>query len=106
LRRYKLHLASATTQCPNGITDAQSKRIEEELQGKKSRYNDLFLVAVVQPPPRQPQKSSFSSRDASKKETMHKRRHHPIIDHRFSSWRKSSLTKIMPSTRSLADTTN
>jgi hypothetical protein len=73
---------------------------------EKSRFSDLFPRAATLTPPRQHQKSSFSKSDASKKETVHKRRRRPIIDLRFSPWRKSSLTKAMPSTRSLPGTTN
>jgi hypothetical protein len=51
---------------------------------EKSCYSDLILVAAVQTPPRQPQKFSFSNSNASKKETVHKGRRRPIIDHRFS----------------------
>jgi hypothetical protein len=36
LKRYQLHLASATTQRPSGITDAHSKKIEKNYR-KKSR---------------------------------------------------------------------
>jgi hypothetical protein len=85
LWRYQLHPASATMECPNGITDAHSQKIQEELQKKKkSRYIDLFLVAAVQPPPRQHYKFSFSKSDTSKKEIVHKSYRRPIIDHRFS----------------------
>jgi hypothetical protein len=60
---------------------------------KMSRYSDLFHVAAAQPPPRQHQKFSFSKSDASKKETVHKHHRRLIIDHRFSPWIKSPLTK-------------
>jgi hypothetical protein len=71
----------------------QPKKIKEELQKRKSRYSDLFLVTAAQTPPRQHQKFSISNSNASKKETMHKLRRRPIIDHRISPRRKSSLTK-------------
>jgi hypothetical protein len=35
LWRYQLHPASATMECPNGITDAHSQKIQEELQKKE-----------------------------------------------------------------------
>jgi hypothetical protein len=38
-------------------------------------------------------KSNFSNTDAFKKEIMHKRHRFPTIDHRFSSWRKSTPLK-------------
>jgi hypothetical protein len=63
----------------------QPKNTRRITKKKKSRYNDLFLEAAVQPPPRQHQKYSFSKSDASKKETLHKHRRCPIIDHRFRS---------------------
>jgi hypothetical protein len=31
-RKYQLHPASATMQCPNGITDAHNQKTKEELQ--------------------------------------------------------------------------
>jgi hypothetical protein len=62
--------------------DAHNQK-EEELQKKKSHYSDLFLIAAIQTPPRQHQKSSFSNRDALKKETLHKHHHHPIIYHTY-----------------------
>jgi hypothetical protein len=63
---------------------------EEEKKEEKSRYNDLFLVAIVQTPPRQHPKFKFSKSDASKKEAVHKHHSRPIIDHWFSSWRNFS----------------
>jgi hypothetical protein len=35
LRGYHLHLASTTTQCPSGNTDAHNQKKEEELQKRK-----------------------------------------------------------------------
>jgi hypothetical protein len=84
-RRYQLHPASATTHCPSDITDAHSPKHKEELQKKeKSRYSNLFLETTALTPPKQHQKFNFSKSDASKKETVHKRRRRPIIDLGFS----------------------
>jgi hypothetical protein len=76
------------------------------IKKEKSSYSDNFLVAATLTPPRQHQKSNISKSNTSKKETVHKCRRHPIIDLRFSPWRKFSLTKTIPSTRSLLGTTN
>jgi hypothetical protein len=73
---------------------------------KKSCYSDQFLREATLTPPKQHQKSNFSKRDAFKKETEHKHRRRPIIDLRFSPWRKSSHTKATPSMRLLPGTTN
>jgi hypothetical protein len=70
-----------------------AKKHKKNYRKEKSRYSDSFLIAAVQPPPKQHQKFSFSKSDTSKKETVHKHRRRPIIDHRFSPWRKSSLIK-------------
>jgi hypothetical protein len=48
LRRFQLHLASTSMQCPSGITDAYIEKEEKELQKEKSRY----LIALVQTTPR------------------------------------------------------
>jgi hypothetical protein len=72
---------------------------------EKVHLNDQFVVQLTTPP-RQHQKFSFTKSDASKKEIVQKHRRRPIIDLRFSPWRKSSLSKPMPSTRSLLGTTN
>jgi hypothetical protein len=56
---------------------------KKKYKKEKSLYSDQFLVATVQTLPKQHQKSIFSKSDASNKETMHKRRHRPIIDLRF-----------------------
>jgi hypothetical protein len=64
---------------------------------KKSRYSDLFLVAAVQPPPRQHKKFSFSKRNASKKETVHKHCRRPIIYRRIFTVEKVPAHKTMPS---------
>jgi hypothetical protein len=59
--RYQLHLASATTQCPSGNTDAHSqKRRRRITEKKKARYSEKFLVAATLTPPRQHQKSNIS----------------------------------------------
>jgi hypothetical protein len=57
-----------------------AKKKEKE----KSRYRDRKLETGTLTPPRQHQKISFSIRDASKKETVHKRCRRPIIDLRYS----------------------
>jgi hypothetical protein len=75
-------------------------------KNEKSSYSDKFLIAATLTPPREHQKSNISKRNASKKETVHKHRRYPIIDLKISPWRKSALTKTMPSTRSLSGTTN
>jgi hypothetical protein len=90
---------------PNGITDAYGQKKKKNYIKEKFRYSDLILVAILQTPPRQPQKFRFSNSDAFKKETVHKSRRRLIIDHKFSLWR-ISLTKTMSSTKSLPDTTN
>jgi hypothetical protein len=46
------------------------------------------LVAATQTTTNTAPAVKFSKSEASKKETLHKRRHHPIIDLMFSSWRK------------------
>jgi hypothetical protein len=66
----------------------------------------IFLVAVIQTLLRKYMKFKLSKSDAFKKEKVHKYRPHPNIDYRFSTWRKSAISKIMPSTRPLPDTTN
>jgi hypothetical protein len=43
--------------------DAHNQK-KKNYKKEKSRYNDLFLVAAVQTPPRQHQKSSFSNSEA------------------------------------------
>jgi hypothetical protein len=78
-RRYQLHSAFATTHCPSGIIDAHNPKKRRITIKEKSRYSDLFLLAVVLTPPRKHQKSSFSKSDDSKKKTMHTHRPHPII---------------------------
>jgi hypothetical protein len=70
-----------------------AKKQKKKYKKEKSRYSYLFLIAAEQTPPRKHQKFAFSNSDASKKETVHKRCHRPIIDHRFSPWRKTPLTK-------------
>jgi hypothetical protein len=56
------------------------KQKEEEKKKDKSRYIDLFLVAVVQTSPRQHPELKFSKSGPSKKKAVHK--HHSwIIDH-------------------------
>jgi hypothetical protein len=70
-----------------------TKKHKKNYGKEKFRYSDLFPVAVVQPPPRKYQKSSFSNSDVSKKEIVHKHHSRPIIYRNFSPWRKSSLTK-------------
>jgi hypothetical protein len=47
---------------------AKKKRIVEK---EKPRYNDKFLVAETQTPPRQHQKSNIFKSDASKKGKVH-----------------------------------
>jgi hypothetical protein len=44
---------------------SKRRRITEKIV-----YSDLIVLAVVQTPPRQHQKSSFSNSNASKKETI------------------------------------
>jgi hypothetical protein len=66
---------------------------KRKITKKKSRYRDWKLETTIVTPPTQHQKINFSIMDASKKETMHKRCRRPIIDLRFSPWRKSSLSK-------------
>jgi hypothetical protein len=96
-QRYQLHPASATTQCPKDLRmHTALKQMEEQEENnnkERSRYCDLFLVDALQPLSRQQQKSKFSKSDAFKKETVHKRHRRPIIDHRFSPWRKPVLSK-------------
>jgi hypothetical protein len=41
LRRYQLHLASATTSCPNGIKDAHNQKKEKEITKKKSPATEI-----------------------------------------------------------------
>jgi hypothetical protein len=55
--------------------DAHSQKIKKNYKKEKSWYSDLFVVAVDLTPPRQHHKSISSKIDASKKETVHKRRH-------------------------------
>jgi hypothetical protein len=52
LRRYQLHPTSATTQCPNDIRDAHKQKDMKKYRNKRSRYSALFLIAVVQTPPK------------------------------------------------------
>jgi hypothetical protein len=92
-RRYKLHPTSATKQCPNDIKDAHKQKDMKKYIKEISSYSALFLIAAVQTPPRQHQKSSFSNSDASKKETVNKHYRRPIGDYRFLPRRISSLTK-------------
>jgi hypothetical protein len=66
-----------------------------------SKIIDTF--ETYQTPPSQHQKSILSKRDDFKKEIVHKHRCHLIIDLRFSPWRKSSLIKIISSTRPLPE---
>ena len=47
IARYQLHPASATTYYPNGITDAHSQKIKEELQEKSPA---LVIYALQQRP--------------------------------------------------------
>jgi hypothetical protein len=86
-----------------GCTQPKKKRITKK---EKPRYSDKFLVAATLTPPRKHQKSNISKRDASKEETVHKHRHHPITDLRFSPSRKVRAHKTMPLTRLLPGTTN
>jgi hypothetical protein len=81
-----IHPASATTSYPNGIKDAHSRKEKEKrnIEKEKSRYRDRKLEKATLTPPRQHQKISFSTSDASKKETMHKHCRRPIIDLRYS----------------------
>jgi hypothetical protein len=53
-RRYQLHPASATTQCPSGHTDARSqKKKKKNYEKEKSRFSEQFLVAAAElTPPR------------------------------------------------------
>jgi hypothetical protein len=83
-----------------------TKKGKKNYKQEKSRFSGQFLVAAPLTPPIQHQKSSFSKSDASKKETVHKHHRRPIIYLRFSPWRKSPLTKITSSTRTLSGTTN
>jgi hypothetical protein len=71
-RRYQLHSASATTSCPNDIKDARNQK-KRRITKKKSRYGDRKLETATLAPPRQHQNISFSTSEASKKETVHKR---------------------------------
>jgi hypothetical protein len=107
LQRYQLHLASATTQCPNGIMYAHSPKTKERRKKKaKSRYSDLFLVAAAQPPPRQYLKSKFSKKRRLQEGNSAQT---PLLsDHRSQVFilEKARTPKIMPSTRSLPNTTN
>jgi hypothetical protein len=58
---------------------------DRRITKKKSPATEIKkLETATLTPPRQHQKISFSISDASKKETMHKRCHHPITDLRFS----------------------
>jgi hypothetical protein len=91
-RRYQLYLVTTAIQCPSINTGAQSQKNKNYIK-EKSRYNDQFLVAAALTPPIQHQKSSFSKSDTSKKEMVHKHHHRPVINLRFSPWRRSSLTK-------------
>jgi hypothetical protein len=84
-------------------TAKKRRRITEKEKGPLS---DKFLVASTLAPPRQHHKSNISKNNASKKGIVHKHRRRPIIDLRFSPWRKVCAHKIMPSTRQLRGTTN
>jgi hypothetical protein len=86
--------------------DAHNQKKEELQKKEKPCYSDKFLVAATLTPPRKHQKSNISKRDASKEETVHKLRHHPITDLRFSPWRKVRAHKTMPLTRLLPHTSN
>jgi hypothetical protein len=70
-----------------------TKKERRIIKKEKSRHGDLFPETTVLTPPRQHQKSSFSESNTSKKGTVHKRCRRPIIDLRFSPWRKSLLSK-------------
>jgi hypothetical protein len=69
LLQISLHMKESNTKSHNKV---ELQKSEVPLQ--------LFLVATVQIPLRQHQKSIFSNSDASKKETMHN-----VVDLRFSS---------------------
>jgi hypothetical protein len=47
-RRYELHPASATTQCPSGHTDAHSQKKKKNYEKEKSRFSEQFLVAAAE----------------------------------------------------------
>jgi hypothetical protein len=89
--KYQVYPAFATTHCPSDIVDAHKKKNYKK--EKKSRYSDIFLETTILTPAREHQKSSFSNSDSSKKEMVHKHHHRPVINLRFSPWRRSSLTK-------------
>jgi hypothetical protein len=55
-----------------------TKKRKKEYKKEKPRYNDQIFVAATRTPPNQHQKSNPSKSDASKKETVHKHRRHPI----------------------------
>jgi hypothetical protein len=61
-----------------------AQNIKKNYKKEKSRYSNLFLETTALTLPRQHQKFNFSKSDASKKETVHKRRRRPIIDLGFS----------------------
>jgi hypothetical protein len=85
ITEISINPVSATTKY---IWDAHNQRI---IRKKKSLYSNLFLVGATHPPLIQHPKSNFFKSDASKKEPMHKHRHHLIIDLRILAWRKFTL---------------
>jgi hypothetical protein len=70
-KRYKL----LCNKCPSDNGDAHIQQREEELQKKKSRYSDMFLVIAALTPSRQHQKSNIFKSDTSNKGTVHERCH-------------------------------
>jgi hypothetical protein len=80
IKRYQLHPTSVTTQYPIGITDAHIQQKIKKTKKKKTCYSVPVLAAKVQPPPIQLVNSRLFKSDASKKETVHKRRRRPIKD--------------------------
>jgi hypothetical protein len=61
-----------------------AKKAKKKLRKQKTRYGIPALAAIIHPPPRQHLNSKLSKSDTSKKGTVHKCRHRPIKDLRFS----------------------
>jgi hypothetical protein len=97
--RYQLYPFSATTHCPSGSMDAHSQKREEKLYKKRKVPLQRLIFCSS---------SANTTKTTPEVKLLQKRRlqEGPIIYHRFSPWKKSMLTKIMPSTRPLSGTTN
>jgi hypothetical protein len=102
--RYQLHPAFATTQLSKDTTDAHTKKLKKEKSTATMIYS--FVAAVQTSLAKTTPKVQFSKSDFFKKETKHKHRSRPIIDHRFSPMKKAHALETMSSTRPLSGTTN